>query len=452
MLVSVNGEAVHEATRASELLQQASQLRLHVVTPMGLEEMGSDGFGLTEVRRRHASSSARRVEELLETLRLETAPPADDPLSEATREELEVLPGGEDASMASSAQVGGLCGGGDDGSGSGNTDGADNADGDNDDDGCANDATAHVSGDDVLPWKFRRHCLLGSNAWMARRQLQTLASHLEANLASSAEQYEIASQSFVDAFAALRRAIDEQLAVLGERLLSPMAAHISTLGMPVSSPFSASRPESSSIAAGESAGQPVAGLGTLSSLALGRLLGSYSHAFTRLHQWLAPEAVQRLLQRLWTEFLAALTRALYQHLYSPRALGDAFVANASEMLHAVACLIRDAHSGPPLGWLRRRATPLHATFALTSLPTAALLQQFRIQPIGPRRAAPLVALALRFDDREAAEGLMGGQPAELGDVDEATGLAVDGLAALEAYRKLEPLGVTGQPVITTNSD
>ena len=39
---------------------------------------------------------------------------------------------------------------------------------------------------------------------------------------------------------------------------------------------------------------------------------------------------------------------------------------------------------------------------LTELPTSALLQQYRIQPAGPKRAAPLVALALRMDDPEAA--------------------------------------------------
>ena len=83
-------------------------------------------------------------------------------------------------------------------------------------------------------------------------------------------------------------------------------------------------------------------------------------------------------------------------------------------------------------------------------PTGTLLQQCRIQPAGPKRAAPLVALALRMDDRDAAELIATSEINELilsGSVDEASAnetgadgagasglLVVDGTAALEAVR------------------
>ena len=107
-----------------------------------------------------------------------------------------------------------------------------------------------------------------------------------------------------------------------------------------------------------------------------------------------------------------------------------------ELLRTLARVLCAAQSGPSPSWLRRRVAPLQATLCLLELPTTALLQQYRIQPTGPTRAAPLVALALRLDDREAAEILAETQPAELAEGEQ---LAVDGLPALEAYRKLEPL-------------
>ena len=115
------------------------------------------------------------------------------------------------------------------------------------------------------------------------------------------------------------------------------------------------------------------------------------------------------------------------------------------LLRAVAHLLQSQPDAPTREWLQRRAAPMLATLQLTELSTVALLQQYRIQPIGPKRAAPLVALTLRLDDREAAEVLAAGPPKELAD--DATeadgveqGLAVDGQAALEGLgRKLAPL-------------
>ena len=166
---------------------------------------------------------------------------------------------------------------------------------------------------------------------------------------------------------------------------------------------------------------------------------TYGHVFACLHRWLAAAAMHRLLQRLWTETLAELTRALQQRLFSPRLIGTDFVLGATELLAALGAILREDSNGPSRTWLTQRATPLQSTLKLTDLPTPALLQQYRIQPVGPRRAAPLVALALRMDDGEAASLIAESQPPELADAD-STLLAVDGLAALEAYgRKVDAL-------------
>ena len=101
-------------------------------------------------------------------------------------------------------------------------------------------------------------------------------------------------------------------------------------------------------------------------------------------------------------------------------------------------------------WLKRRAAPLQSTLELcTDATTAALLQQCRIQPVGPRRTAVLVALALRMDDRDAAELIATSEPSELmaggepGEDEQA--LAVDGTAALEAVRRPRSSSSNGAP-------
>ncbi|KOO32471.1 hypothetical protein Ctob_013142 [Chrysochromulina tobinii] len=248
----------------------------------------------------------------------------------------------------------------------------------------------------------------------ARRQLQTLASTIEETLHSSTEQSSIVSACFVEVFGALRRTSDEQISVLADKLLRPVRAHIAKLGAPA----------------------------TPSGTLLGTKAGGASEfnlvqarTLDRLCRWLAPEAVQRLLQRLWTDVLSDLLEALRKQLYTPRELGDSFVKGAIQLMRDFAAVLLDATDGPTKRWLTQRATPLQATLALTELPTAALLQQYRIRPTGPTRAAPLVALALRLDDREAASVVME-QPAELA---EGQALNVDGRPALEAYRTLEPL-------------
>lgn len=406
-LVSVNGEAVTDAKQAGALLTAASQLRLRVVTPAGLEEVGGDNCGLDELRRRRRSVRAERMRQLLVMLRIERTAVADDPLDACESDDDPLL--------------GLLIGGGTDGAGEGAEEEDDEEDeeeagGDGDGEngvGGANGGAADA--DDGVIRELRRHCLIASNAWAARRQLQTLASTLEETLQTSAEQTSIVSQSFVHVFGALRKATDEQMSTLAAALLPPVRAQISRLG---------------GLVTGAPRGRAAAAEGS-------RPLGAeYSRTLGRLRRWLAPEAVQRLLQRLWTDALLELTKALQQQLYAPRELGDAFVRGATELLRELAAVLRDTRDGPKREWLRRRATPLHATLALVELPTAALLQQYRIQPTGPTRAAPLVALALRMDDREAAECIAESQPAELA---EGAPLVVDGSKALEKYRELEAL-------------
>jgi hypothetical protein len=413
-VLSVNGEAVTSAAQALRLLKTASQLRVKVQAPPGLEEVGSDGVSLEELRQRRREMLAERMRELLKLLRVETEPPVDDPLDAFAPmkddDPMLGLLGGTDGAKPGAAEPG---------PGSPATRDVDDDEYEEDGNDEANEGDEGDEGEGggprpVSSRELRRHCLIASNAWAARRQLQTLASTIEETLHSSTEQSSIVSACFVEVFGALRRTSDEQISVLADKLLRPVRAHIAKLGAPA----------------------------TPSGTLLGTKAGGASEfnlvqarTLDRLCRWLAPEAVQRLLQRLWTDVLSDLLEALRKQLYTPRELGDSFVKGAIQLMRDFAAVLLDATDGPTKRWLTQRATPLQATLALTELPTAALLQQYRIRPTGPTRAAPLVALALRLDDREAASVVME-QPAELA---EGQALNVDGRPALEAYRTLEPL-------------
>ena len=415
-VLSVNGEAVTSAAQASRMLMAASQLRVKVQAPPGLEEVGSDGVSLEELRQRRRAMLAERMRELLKLLRVETEPPVDDPLDTLAPmkddDPLLGLLGGTDGANPGAAETG---------PGSPATRDVEDDEYEEDGNDEANEANEADEADEgegggprpVSSRDLRRHCLIASNAWAARRQLQTLASTIEETLHSSTEQSSIVSACFVEVFGALRRTSDEQVSVLADKLLRPVRAHIAKLGAPA----------------------------TPSGTLLGSKAGAsefnlvQARTLDRLCRWRAPEAVQRLLQRLWTDLLSDLVEALRKQLYTPRELGDFFVKGANQLMRDFAAVLLDAKDGPTRRWLTQRAAPLQATLALTELPTAALLQQYRIRSSGPTRAAPLVALALRLDDREAASVVME-QPAELG---EGQALNVDGRPALEAYRTLEPL-------------
>ena len=179
---------------------------------------------------------------------------------------------------------------------------------------------------------------------------------------------------------------------------------------------------------------------------------SYQGGIRWLRAYLGADALKTLLQRMWVEGLLLLSHALSQHMFVPKEIGDAFTRGALALLDSLAVVLDAAGEGPTPEWLRRRAAPLRSTLELCRLSTLALLQQYRIQPAGPRRTAPLVALALRLDDREAAEHVCTREPSELsmgddggdnggdnqgGEGARAKALAVDGVAALEAVRKGE---------------
>ena len=317
---------------------------------------------------------------------------------------------------------------------------------------------------------LRLRCLLASNAAAARRHLEELACILEDGVAASAEQRQIISDGFVEAFGRLRRAVDTQMAHLLARLLAPLASYMCEL-----SPHQMGAQPRARVSAEEgdedededdgaeeesraergwasTAASRSRSRGDESSRALGRLMRSYQGGIRWLRAYLGADALKTLLQRMWVEGLLLLSHALSQHMFVPKEIGDAFTRGALALLDSLAVVLDAAGEGPTPEWLRRRAAPLRSTLELCRLSTLALLQQYRIQPAGPRRTAPLVALALRLDDREAAEHVCTREPSELsmgddggdnggdnqgGEGARAKALAVDGVAALEAVRKGE---------------
>jgi hypothetical protein len=244
------------------------------------------------------------------------------------------------------------------------------------------------------------------------------------------EQRAIISEVFVDVFARLRKASDEQLSSLLRRVVSPLVRHLNQ-----TSPMVAGCAKA---ALGCCTARGGAGVATNSGgdrgggddRALARLTRSYARGFSWLRRYLGVDVLQRLLQRVWTEGIAAITRALGQHLFVPRAIGDAFAAGALAVIDELAPVLHCEGDGPSKEWVRRRAAPLRATLELAGISTGALIQQQRIQPKGPKGTAPLVALAMRMDDPAAATLVTGSEFTEL-CVDDVASLDVDGKPALE---------------------
>jgi hypothetical protein len=203
---------------------------------------------------------------------------------------------------------------------------------------------------------------------------------------------------------------DAQMARVLGRLLAPMASFIrelspSQLGAHASAAISRrERPPIDECGSPHTVARGIqSSLGGGGASTLGRLMRSYSDGLRWLRACLGGDALRTLLQRTWMETLALLVQALGQHAFVPQSLGEAFANDVGALLDAFAHVLQCDGHGPTKEWLRRRGAPLRATLELCQLGTPALLQQYRIQPAGPRRTAPLVALAMRMDDREAAE-------------------------------------------------
>ena len=78
-----------------------------------------------------------------------------------------------------------------------------------------------------------------------------------------------------------------------------------------------------------------------------------------------PDQVWRqLLQRLWTDALCRLRRALGTALFSPSEIGARFVSVISDLLSEMCSLLHRGGSGPSREWMQRRAAGLQATPAL----------------------------------------------------------------------------------------
>ena len=288
--------------------------------------------------------------------------------------------------------------------------------------GGATDALAGVGAHELS-----RRCRVVSNALAAREQIEATASQLEALLNDTAEQRSIVSACYTDLFARLRQLADAQIVQLVERLRIPVSRSIEALGPQLGPRRQPSVHDTAQSRAQSHAQAPLAAL-----------VRSCTGAIGRLRRLLAHDVMRRLLQRVWTDALAAVAAALVQHLFVPRELGAPFASGALGVLATLAPIVYCDGVGPSREWLRRRAGPLEATLILAvEASSAALVQQCRIQPVGPRRAAPLAALALRMDDRDAAEFLSACEPAELAVEDGAKALAVDGVASLEAIGRMQ---------------
>ena len=449
VLISVDGVAVDDAKKVAATLRTASHARLRLLPPATGADAGERAARKAQWREMRAAAKLVEARTLLTLLRVEKTIPVDDPLGKPGADDLENGGGNANGDESSGALIDEVFG---------------EADGDEaktspidavstattlEDEAIRSivlgDASANgleeSSGDDGdggifasggPQWRWR--CLLASNAWTARRHLEDLASSLEDSLAGSTsaeEQRAIISQGFQPVFSVLRTTADDHITALLGCALAPLNKHVENMS-----------PQFAPANGGKRQG-PTALLDTLAV--------EYSAGLKWLRRSLGVDVLQRLLQRVWTGLIATLITALGQHLFMPRDLGNAFAERAIQLLTTLGPILRgESGDGPSNAWLKRRAAPLQSTLELcTDATTAALLQQCRIQPVGPRRTAVLVALALRMDDRDAAELIATSEPSELmaggepGEDEQA--LAVDGTAALEAVRRPRSSSSNGAP-------
>ena len=301
-------------------------------------------------------------------------------------------------------------------------------------------STSPFLADGTTAHELRRQCLLTSNATAARRHLEELATYLEDSLEHGAlEQRQIIAEPLVIVFSRLRKVADDKISGLLRRVLTPLKAYL-LLSNTISTAPQHARSGN---------GHPAVN----ATETVAQLARTYARGLSWMRRYLGADVLERLLQRAWTEALAALLRALSQHLFIPREIGDKFATRALALLDELSPVLHCEGDGPSVAWLSRRAAPLRATLELTKVSTTSLLQQYRIQPPGPKRTAALAALALRMDDREAAALVYTMDQAELRiiepDMEVGDGCAdqrqielqfsVDGIAALEAISLVRKL-------------
>ena len=294
-----------------------------------------------------------------------------------------------------------------------------------------------------------RACSKASDASSARLWLETLVEELERSLAAQPEQQAIATQSFGAAFSSLKVAFEAHLAQFSSELLAPIHNRVRALSaQPVSRhhPANPHRSKPRAVSWDLDGGNAVAGRvpAWREDAEAAADVAALEDLLQRLRGWLVGEVMVRLLQRVWTQTVAAVGGSLRQNMYVPQALGFGFSVCALQLLDGLLDVLSEGGQ-PSREWLRRRAAPLRSVLQLTALPTAALLTQHAVQSAGSAaRAATLTALSLRMDDPLAAAVVAEevaqtdpGSP-DSGAAGAAAQLRVDGTGPLAAALDSEP--------------
>ena len=202
----------------------------------------------------------------------------------------------------------------------------------------------------------RHVCLRASQAWQARRWLCELVDYVEGSLAAWPEQQRIATASFADASAALKRVADERAKCVTEHLLAQLEPAIeSTTAAPT--PCREGRDWPRAIDA-VCHWLPAGMQSVRQSVGFTQSLPRGTGSLRRAHH--PAGMLARLMQRCWLDVLRSLHARLEQCMYAPRALGDAFCGSAVELLDALREKLLCGGDGPSRAWMVRSAAPFQA--------------------------------------------------------------------------------------------